>query len=246
MNNFFSDIRLMISNDNKIYNINWILSTAIFLSPFSLLILICIFKEIPLTRPFVVSIIVENQLVMGSLTSIFLFMGGLLGLRLVLQIIKYEESSLAFWFYLALSIGFLIIGMEKIRWGQLFFISNDPAISGNINLQSETAIHNIQFLRRRLEIFPMTFGIIGLFGIWRSKREKFCKISSPYILWPWFLIIAAISAIDLLFDFYKYFPMLKKAIDELEEVIEMMVSISALLFIWLNMRRFRFGEREIV
>ena len=90
----------------------------------------------------------------------------------------------------------------------------------------------------------MTFGLAGLFGVWISNRRHHCKISLPYILWPWFVIIAIISAIDLSSDFYEYLPILMDAVDDLEEVMEMMVGISGFLFIWLNTRMFRFGEEK--
>jgi len=183
---------------------------------------------------------------MGSLTSAFLIAGGFLGLRLVLQIKKHKKELLMFWFYLALSIGLLLIGMEKVRWGQLFFISKVPSGLSNINQQSENVIHSIQIWRNYLEIFPLAFGLAGLLGIWISKLPHFRKISVPRILWPWFVIIAIISAIDLSHDFYDPPTQFDNLVNNLEEVIEMMVGISGFLFIWLNTRRFRFGEREIV
>lgn len=235
----------MINDDRKIYNISSVLAYIIFLSPFLLLFFTCLFLQVSLTRSTTVSIIVDNQLVMRSITSIFLIASGFLGLRLILRMRKYKEDSGVVLFYLILSLVFILIGMEKIMWGQLYFQSNDLTNSSNLNLDSETIFHSIKFWRRHLEIFPMTFGLAGLFGIWISKRKKINKISPSFILWPWFIIIAVISAIDLSFDFYKNFPALKIAIDELEEVIEMMVGISAFLYILLNSRRYYFNNRNI-
>ncbi len=244
MKNIISRIESRIIAGKRVYGIGTSVTLMIFLSPFFIVFFICIFLQLSSTRPVAVSIIIENQLVMGSLTSIFLIAGGFLGLRLVLRIKKQEKGLLMFWFYLALSIGLLFIGMEKVRWGQLFFISKVPSGLSNINQQEETIIHSLQFWRKHLELLPMTFGLAGLFGVWVSNRPHLCKISSPYILWPWFATIAIISAIDLSSDFYELLPILNDPVDDLEEVMEMMVGISGFLFIWLNTRKLRFGEKE--
>jgi len=244
--NIISRIKFRVIATNKDYGIGLSVTLMIFLSPFFIVFFICIFLQLSSTRPVVVSIIIENQLVMGSLTSVFLIAGGFLGLRLVLQIKKHKKGLLMFWFYLSSSIGLLFIGMEEVRWGQQFFISEAPSDLRNINQPEETIIHSIQFWRNYLEIFPLTFGFVGLLGVWISNRRHLCKISSPYILWPWFMVIATISAIDLFHDFYIFLPRLDDLVNNLEEVIEMLVGISGFLFIWLNTRRFRFGEREIV
>ena len=241
MENIISRIKFRVIAAEKVYGIGSPVTLMIFLSPFFIVFFICIFLQLSLTRPVVVSIIVENQLVMGSLTSVFLIAGGILGLRFVLQIKKQKKGLLMFWFYLALSIVLLFIGMEKVRWGQQFFISDAQSGLSNINQEEETVIHSIQFWRNYLEIFPLAFGIAGLLGVWISNRRHLCKISSPYILWPWFVIIAIISAIDLSHDFYDPPPQFDNLVNNLEEVIELMVGISGFLFIWLNTRRFRFG-----
>ncbi len=246
MENIISRIKFRIIAAEKVYGIGSSVILMIFLSPFFIVFIISIFLQLSSTRPVVISIIMENQLVMRSLTSMFLIAGGFLGLRLVLQIKKQKKELLMFWFYLALSIGLLIIGMEKVRWGQQFFISEVPSGLSNINHQAETVIHSLQFWRKHLELLPMIFGFAGLFGVWISNRRHLSKISSPYILWPWFVIITIISGIDLFSDFYEILPILNDLVDDLEEVMEIMVSISGFLFIWLNSRRFRLGYKEIV
>jgi len=242
--NIIGRIKYRVIAAEKVYDIGSPVTLMIFFSPFFIVFFMCIFLQLSLTRPVVVSIIVENQLVMGSLTSVFLVAGGFLGLRLVLQIKNHKKGLLIFWFYLAFSIGLLIIGMEKVRWGQLFFISEAQSDLRNINQPEETIIHNFQIWRNYLEIFPLAFGIAGLLGIWISKIPHFRKISVPRILWSWFVIIAIISAIDLSHDFYNPPPQFDNLVNNLEEVIEMMVGISGILFIWLNTRRFRFGEEK--
>ena len=246
MEKIISRIKFRVIAAEKVYGIGSSATLMIFLSPFFIVFFICVFFQLSSTRPVVVSIIVENQLVMGLLTYVFLIAGGFLGLRLVLQIKKHKKGLLMFWFYLAFSIGLLFIGMEKVRWGQLFFISKVPSGLSNINQQAETVVHSFQFWQDHLEIFPLTFGLAGLLGIWTSNIRHFGKINSPYVLLSWFALIAFISAIDLFHDFYKPIPGFDDFVDNLEEVIELMVGISAFLFIWLNTRRLRFGEREIV
>jgi hypothetical protein len=243
---FISKIKFQGSTAEKVYGIGYSGILIIFLSPFFIVFFIGILLQLSLTRPLVVSIVIENQLLMGSLTSVILIAGGLLGLRFVLQIKKHTKELLMFWFYLAFSIVLLFIGMEKIWWGRLFFITEDPSGFQNINQLERTIFHNYQYWRRHLEIFPMAFGLAGLLGIWISKIPQFRKISVPRILWSWFMIITIISAIDLSHDFYNPPFQFDNLINNMEEVIEMMVGISGLLFIWLNTRSFRIGKRKIV
>ncbi len=246
MVNIISRIKFRIIATEKVYSIGSSVTLMIFLSPFFIVIIISIFLQLSSTRPVVISIIMENQLVMGSLTSVFLIAGGFQGLRLVLQIKKHKKGLLMFWFYLVFSIGLFFIAMEELRWVQQFFISDAPSALGKINQPEKDIIHSIQIWRTHLEIFPLASGLAGLLGIWISKIPHFRKISVPRILWSWFVVISIISAIDLSYDFYDPTTQFNILVNNLEEIIEMMVGITAFLFIWLNTRRLRFGEREIV
>lgn len=240
--NFIARIKFRVIAAGNVYGIGSSLALTIFLSPFFIVLFSCTFLLLSSTRPLFISMIIENPLAVGLLTSVFLIAGGGLGLRLVLHIKKHKKGLLMFWFFLALSVGLLLIGIEKVRWGQLFFISNDPSSLNNINQQSETVVHNFQFWRDHLEIFPLTFGLVGLLGVWASNLQRFSKISSPYVLLSWFAVIAFISAIDLTHDFYKPIVEFDDFVDNLEDVIELMVGISGFLFVWLNARKIRLKE----
>ena len=239
-----SRIKLQIIAARKVYGIGPSLALMIFLSPFIIVFFVCIFLLLSSTRPVLISIIIQDQLVMGSLTAAFLIAGGILGLRMVFKIKKNKKGLLRFWFYLALSAGLLFLGMEKIRWGQMFFISSVSSGMNNINQQTETVVHTFQFWRDHLEIFPLTFGLAGLLGIWLSNRQRLVKINTPNILLSWFAIIVFVSAIDLTHDFYKPIPGFDDFVDNLEDVIEMMVGISGFLFNWLNLKRFSLLNKQ--
>ena len=278
----------------KVYGIGSYVTLMILLLPFIIVFFFSTFLLLPSTRLAITSMIIENRLVVGLLTSAFLIAGGIIGLRFVLQIRTKKKGSLMFWFYLAFSIGLLFFGMEKMRWGQPLFISetsfglsdkhsansfrvfyallaeslykspNAAGLQTRIEPYWETCdqnqqgaaiihsaqiwqnyvaiIHSVKIWRNYMEIFPLTFGLAGLLGIWASNKPHFYKICPPNILMPWFVVIATISAIDLSHDFYILMPKLDELINNLEEVTEMLVGISGFLFIWLNTKRFGLGK----
>ncbi len=101
----------------------------------------------------------------------------------------------------------------------------------------ELLIIGLRELQNSLEVFPLTYGIVGLVGVWISDRRSLDLIAPPHILLPWFAVIAIISGIDLSYDFHSALPRLDQLIGELEELVELLVGISGFLFVWLNARK---------
>lgn len=192
---------------------------------------------LPSTRDSAISFLEENGPV-ELLTFVFALVGGIQGLWLFGQIRKHGEQILVSGFYALFSVGLIFIAMEEVAWGQWFFGFETPEFWREVNNQEELTFHNLDIWNHHLEIFPLIFGLGGLLGVWLSFRKKLPKITPPIILFPWFLIITIMSAIDLLQDFYIIQKQFDYLINWLDEVIEMMVGISGLLFIWLNMKMF--------
>jgi len=236
-----SRIKSRIIATENVYGIGSSATLMILLLPFIIVFFFCAFLLLPPTHRMTLLMLKEKGL-LDLLTLVFLITGGILGLRLVFQIKKHKKGLFVFWFYLAFSIGLLFTGMMEASWGEQFSRLELPPSMRDVNQQEDTTVNSLQILQNSLEVFPLTFGLVGLLGVWISNIRHLYKISSPYILLPWFMVIAFISAIDLSHDFYIFLPKLDDLVNNLEEVTEMLVGISGFLFVWLNTRRFRFDE----
>ena len=194
---------------------------------------------IPLTRGTAVLALQENQPVELT-TFFFAIAGGIQGLILAWQLRQHKEAKVAFWFYLVFAIGLLLIGAEEVAWGQWFWGFETPTAIENINTQDELTLHNLEVFNDHLEIFPLTFGIAGLIGIWLHQIRCWRKISASYALLSWFAIITVICAIDMFQDFVVIQEQLDDLINYLDEVIEMLVTMAGFLYVWLNWKKFTF------
>ena len=192
---------------------------------------------IPLTRNAALWALEENRPI-ELLTFFFAIIGGFQGLILAWQLRQHKEGKVALGFYLAFALGLLFIGAEEVAWGQWFFGFETPSAIKDVNTQSELTLHNLEMWNDHLEIFPLVFGISGLIGIGINSISSFRKISAPYVLLSWFLVISIISAIDLFQDFVVIQEQFDYLINYLDEVIEMLVAIAGFLYIWLNQQKF--------
>ena len=191
---------------------------------------------LPPTRELAIWMLEENRPV-ELLSFIFAVLGGIFGLILVWQLKQQTRSLVPLLFYLAFAVGFLFLGAEEVAWGQWFVQFETPSAIQDINTQGELTLHNLAIFNDHLEIFPLVFGIAGLIGIWTNRFSSWRKVSAPYILLPWFVIITSISAIDLFQDFIVIQEQFDYLINYLDEVVEMLVAIAGFLYIRLNQKR---------
>ncbi len=203
--------------------------------PWLILLGYSLFTLIPRTQPFALWLLGENRLV-ELLTFIFLILGGIQGLFLAQELKRRRIETYIWGFYLFISLGLLLAGMEEISWGQWFLGFRTPQSLSDINTQGEFTLHNLKIWRDHLEVFPLLFGVGGMIGIWFSQRPTLQKIAPSHVLLSWFAIIAGLSALDLIQDFFVLQTKLDSLLNDLDELIEMFVGVSGFLFIWLNAR----------
>ena len=209
----------------------------IILFPYILFFFYSLFLAFPATRDVALWTLEENGPV-ELLTFVFAMIGGILGLVLGQQMREHREPMLVSGFYLTFAAGLIFLGMEEISWGQWFFGFETPMYWREINNQEELTLHNLALFNHHLEIFPLIFGLGGLVGVWLSFRSWVPHITPPFILFPWFLLITVVSAIDLIQDFYILQKQLDYLVNFLDEIIEMIVGVAGFFFIWLNKRSF--------
>jgi hypothetical protein len=226
---------IIIEGKNNGLLANNLLAIAIF--PLLIVFIYSALLTIPLTRNAALWTLEENRPI-ELLTFFFAIAGGIIGLFFAWQIKQHREGKIALGFYFVFAIGLLLLGAEEVAWGQWFLGFETPSAIKDINTQSELTFHNLKVWNDHLEIFPFVFGLAGLIGIGIQNIRSFRKISAPYVLLPWFVIIFLISAIDLFQDFVVIQEQFDYLINYLDEVIEMLVAISAFLYIWLNQKKF--------
>lgn len=215
---------------------------AIVLSPVAIVLLYGFAIAFPPTRSLAFTSLNEGNLI-ETLTFVFLLLGGILGLLLTWRTKERGDEILVVGFYAMLSIGLLLIAMEEVAWGQklLWFKTFEtPSALTEINAQDEVTLHNIGELQGRSEFFRLAFGLGGLLGVWASSSRRLRKVGVPTILLPWFSIVTILAGVDLYNDYYPIQAQLDSGLQRLSELVEMMIGISMLLFVWLNARRLSF------
>ncbi|MBT5219292.1 MAG: hypothetical protein HOM16_07385 [Woeseia sp.] len=169
-------------------------------------------------------------------TFVFLTLGSVQSMRLFLKRRASGQAGNLVWFYAVFSVSMLFVAMEEISWAQWFFAFETPGIVANSNAQGELNLHNLKLWHDYIEALPMMFGLGGLFGIGIARTKLFSDIAPSILLAPWFMVIAAISAIDLYHEYQVHSTQLFAYVNHLDELIEMFVGVSGFLYVWLNSR----------
>lgn len=203
----------------------------------NLLILIGIFSiftigiGLPLTRDATRWVLDENKIV-EVLTFVVFLVGGGLGLKYSWNLFKNGESYPVLAFYSLFSAALILIGMEEISWGQQFFGWATPESLRAINDQSETTLHNIRGMSGNSEYLRLFYGIGGAIGVFLYSYKPFRKVAAPIYLLPWFVLISVHSMVDVFNDIVPIQKNFDAFISELAELVELLIAISALLYIY--------------
>jgi hypothetical protein len=152
-------------------------------------------------------------------------------------------------FYLLFALGMFFIGMEEISWGQQLFGWKTPQNWGQVNAQGETTLHNLGPLQGKNDILRFGFGLGGLVGIALASLLPLprLRILFPHrVLLTWFLIIAGVSAAQVYVDLAPNGPLVGPLtrLGRLAEVVELLISIAAVLYLWLNVRALTASTRR--
>jgi len=207
--------------------------------PFFAFISFFILLYIPGTTKFAKMMLRENRPV-ELLTFIFLVIAGPYSVLLSVKARQHKENIIFFLFYLFLGIALFVIGMEEVSWGQWFLKFKTPETIKAINTQGEFTVHNIGSLSNLTEIFRLLFGLAGLLGIYfSSQKGALRRIGVPTIFIYWFLWFLVLDSINLYNDFYPIEPRFDDIIGRLSELIEMMIGLFSLLYVWFSHKKFK-------
>ena len=229
---------LNLNKSQQTYCISSLTAKVIVLIPFAIILLYFILWSTPITRSLAYWMVLENRPV-ELLTFFSLFAAGIMGWKLAYKAKDNTQGAFTTGFYMIFSIGLLFVAMEEISWGQWFFGFETPAAVEAINKQKELNLHNIPGFHAPFEVLRVLFGVGGLFGVWLASQKFTRNIGSPAILSTWFVCIAILAGLD--FHNY-YFPYQRRTIfiiaARMVEVLELLIGLSAFLYMWLNGRMF--------
>ncbi len=142
-------------------------------------------------------------------------------------------TGLARGFYVLFGAAMFFLAMEEISWGQQFFGFPTPEAWRERNTQDELTLHNYDFKGVSfLEVYPLTFAIGGLIGIALGLANLIPdEVRPPAWIWPWFVVIAGHSGLDLFHEFAIPSARLDEVVNHLDEAAEMLVALSALTYV---------------
>lgn len=215
------------------FNISKKQANILLYSPLIFTFIMVLLFVFPSTKGFGRWLIKEDHPIEVLTFVIFIF-GGVYGILFSRKISKSYKTYIVL-FYGVLSICLIILGLEEASWGQRFFHFDTPENWGNLNMQGETTLHNIQGMHGRTEFLRFIFGFSGLCGILLTYNSALKYLKVPLVLISWFVIITLHSLLDILTDIGKL-NRYDYEISRFSEVIEFLISISALLYLWLNQR----------
>ena len=208
---------------------------AILLGPFVLVGLFSLTLALPVSREAGKWLLSENRPV--EIATFFLLLGaGVASLRLAWLNRRRGHGLKPQLFFGVFGLGLILVGFEEIAWGQYWLGFESPAPLADANVKGETTIHNIRGLDGNTEILRVLFGVGGLIGVWLNRTGRHLDITPPTILWTWFAMIAVVSIYDFANDLAPLIGPLDSVVHRIDELIEMMIGLSALLFVWLKLR----------
>jgi hypothetical protein len=208
----------------------------IVLFPIVVFTLFTVAMSIDKTQDYAFALVKENALV-DWLTWIPALVGGVLGIALAVRERRRGKESLIWLFYLIFALGLIFIAGEETSWGQNLYHYQTPGFFARYNEQGDVTLHNLDGMNGRNHFLRLGFGVGGLIGLLAWKSERFRDIAPPRALQGWFWLIALKSVLDIHFISTAGENMPSYIICELSEVIEMLVAMAGLLYVWLNARR---------
>lgn len=206
---------------------------AIFWSPLLLFGLLAGAIALPATSAALIAMMDENQPI-ELLTFVFLVWAAALGLRLMSK--ARRSCPRVALLHAVFATGLLFVAMEEVAWGQFFLGFATPDWLQQINSQGVVTLHNLRGLDARTEFLRVIFGAGGLAAIYMVRTQPHWKLGAPAVLALWFVVILGHSVLDFWNDFIPIHDNFDHLVGELSEAVEMMIGMTALLFVWLEGR----------
>lgn len=141
--------------------------------------------------------------------------------------------------YVLLALAFLGVGMEEVSWGQRWLGFDTPGWLRSVNRQGEINLHNIGALQGSSEWMRLCAGLGGVLAIAADRIPTLNRVAAPAVLQSWFLIITGHAVVDVFNDIVPIERHFDFIMQRTSEMVELLIGVAALLYGWLNVRRFR-------
>ena len=232
-----------IFNDIDKFRFNRFIYFLILIYPALLILISYYFLILNYSASYHVIITKENYPV-EFLTNIFLTLGVCLGIYLIYKMYERKISVFKILFTIFITLFLLFVALEEISWGQWLFKFKSPEYFKLHNLQRETNIHNISGLHVIFEYIRALIGVGGIISIILNRFKAFYYISSPFVLITSFVVVTFFSSLDIYNYYNQLYAIYMKGsfwwfIKFNMEIIELIISISAFIFLLSNIRRLK-------
>ena len=234
----FADVATQVGRAERIYGISPVVKNILLVAPVVVVLIQAISWLHPVTRELSRWMLRENHPV-ELLTFVFLLAAAGVGSALAVESRNSRDESLAYGFYGIFSLLLVLVALEEIAWGQWLFGFATPDYWAAINAQGETTLHNIGFLQGHSELLRLVYGLGGLIGVGLCVYPVFQRIAVPALLLPWFLVIVAHASVDVFNDIVPIQIQFDRMMQRTSELIELLIAVSAFLYVRLNMQRIK-------
>jgi hypothetical protein len=215
---------------------------ALLVAPYLILAVFFFLMSWPVTQDFTALMTFPSYPIEWATFVVFL-LGGIMSLRLAMRARRSGEHRLVWIFYLLFAIGLLWTAGEVNAWGQKIFGYETPSWMDLMNEQHQMTMHNLRGWQNHNHWLRLAFALGGFMGIALNNHPRYRKIAAPAILFSWFLVIAFKCALDF---WTKDFPiessygwlMFNWIVNRVSKIVKLMVGISAVVYLWLNRRKF--------
>ena len=238
MNNSSNTPNAFISSEARKYNLSFSTTAFLLYFPFALIILAFLALSFPPTREFTILMCRENYPV-DSLSFGFLFFAAIFGIILIIKMKRLDAGQLPLILLSLISFSFFIIAMEEIAWGQQLLNFRTPEYFQTINIEDDIKLQSFSGLQNNTGYFRLALGLTGLIGILFVKFESLKAIAVPKILFGGFFVITIVALIHLL----SYGTGFSDELRWISQIIELMIGISAFLYVWLLNRKVTYNNR---
>ena len=206
----------------------WIIAT-----PFVVTAFYTLFLWLDVTHDLSRQMLAENHVV--ELATFFvMILAAWIGFSLCVRSRRSGAPAYVWAFFAFFSFGIFFVGMEEIAWGQWFIKFATPEAIAVNNAQNELTLHNLNLWHDYIEALPLIYGAAGLIGVALSRVAFFEPIAPSALLISWFVIISLFSAVDLYHEFQIPSQRVFDYVNHLDELMELLVGVSAALFVWLS------------
>ena len=167
-------------------------------------------------------------------TCLAFLLAGIFAFKVARNLIRWQERGLGY-FYYVITVGFFLVGMEEISWGQMLFGFESVEFFQTYNSQEEITIHNLIWINEYLDKSLMFVSLIAGISwfIYRLISKVRVNYRAKYLIPAWFLASFFLS-VFIFFYLIEYVQIWNPDIENFQESFELIFSLGCLGFILTN------------